>query len=55
MKVFDENVKIVNEHNSKLGKSYTMGINQFTAYTKEEFAALYLSKIEPQINLDITL
>jgi hypothetical protein len=35
LKVYEENVKVINEHNGKLGKSYEMGINKFTAYTKE--------------------
>jgi len=46
-KVFEENLREINEHNSKLGKSYTMGINQFTGLTKAEFAETYLSVFAP--------
>jgi cathepsin L len=55
LKVYQENVRIINEHNSKLGKSYEMGINKFTAYTKEEFAFLYLSKFETPSSYDISM
>lgn len=42
-KIFEENVKAINEHNSKLDKPYTMGINRFTGFTEEEFFSAYLS------------
>jgi len=45
--VFEENLREINEHNSKLGKSYSMGINQFTGLTKAEFAETYLSVFAP--------
>lgn len=34
--IFAENLKIINEHNAK-GLSWTMGTNQFTDFTKEEY------------------
>lgn len=42
-KIFEENLKEINEHNGKLGKSYTMGINRFTGLTSQEFTETYLS------------
>lgn len=45
-KIFEKNVKEINEHNSIEGKTYKLGINQFTAYTQQEFEAMYLSHIE---------
>ena len=42
-KIFEENVKAINEHNFKLDKTYTMGINRFTGFTEEEFVSAYLS------------
>jgi len=43
MKIFEQNIKNINNHNSLLGRSYDMGINQFTHLTKEEFADQYLN------------
>jgi len=42
MDIFKENVKKINEHNSKPGVSYKMGINQFTDLTEAEFRSTYL-------------
>lgn len=41
-KVFEENLRVIQEHNSKLGKSFTMGVNQFTGYTDAEFSEIFL-------------
>lgn len=46
LSVFEQNLKEINEHNGLLGKRFEKGVNKFTAYTKEEFAALYLTKME---------
>ena len=45
-KVFEQNLAKINEHNSKVGKTHTEGINQFSFLTEEEFAAQYLSTFE---------
>jgi len=34
LKIFEANLQTINDHNSRLGKSYTMGVNQFTGLTK---------------------
>lgn len=33
--IFQDNLKIINEHNALLGRSYDMGINQFSIFTNE--------------------
>ena len=33
LSVFKQNLEEINEHNSKLGKTYTKGANKFTGYT----------------------
>lgn len=40
--IFRRNLEHINKHNSLLGRSYDMGINQFTAVTTEEFQKLHL-------------
>jgi len=50
MKIFKKNVNDINNHNSLLGRSYDMGINQFTHLTKEEFADQFLSSFETNNN-----
>lgn len=37
VKVFTDNLKVINEHNAVDGRSYDKGTNKFTAYTQEEF------------------
>ena len=34
-KIFERNLKEINEHNAKPDETYKMGVNQFTALTKE--------------------
>lgn len=45
-KIFENNLKEINAHNSIEGKAYKLGINQFTAYTQQEFEHMFLSHIE---------
>ena len=42
-KIFEKNLKEINEHNAKPDETYKMGINQFTGYSKEEFKEAHLS------------
>ena len=43
--VYQKNLEVINQHNQLLGRSYDMGVNQFTALTQEEFEEQYLSKL----------
>ena len=40
--VFHLNTERINRHNGLLGRSYEMGVNQFTGLTTEEFKELHL-------------
>lgn len=42
MKIFEKNLAEINKHNSLLGRTYDMGVNQFTHLTPVEFAEQYL-------------
>lgn len=44
-RIFSQNLEAIYEHNSKLGRSYDKGVNQFTAYTQEEFEQNYLTNL----------
>lgn len=46
LRIFQKNVKAIEEHNSNPAHSYKQGVNQFTAYTKQEFEAMYLSHFD---------
>ena len=46
-RVFLENVAKIEAHNARNDQTYTMGVNQFTALTQEEFEHIYLSAIPP--------
>lgn len=46
-RIFLENVAKINAHNTRNDQTYTMGINQFTAMTQEEFEQSYLGLIPP--------
>lgn len=46
--VFMNNLAKIEEHNSKLGKSYELGLNQFAHLTHEEFVAQYLMPEMPK-------
>ena len=39
LSVFAEQLKIINEHNAK-GKSWTLGVNQFSDWTREEYKSM---------------
>ena len=41
--VFYKNLDEINTHNSNPDRTYDMGVNQFTGFTQEEFASLYLN------------
>ncbi len=42
-KVFMQNLKQIKTHNSKLDRTYDLGLNMFSHLTSEEFAAKYLT------------
>ncbi|CAD8168719.1 unnamed protein product [Paramecium octaurelia] len=42
--IFNQNVELINKHNSNPNKSYSMAINQFADLTDEEFQSMYLGK-----------
>jgi hypothetical protein len=46
MKIFEQNLEEINNHNSLLGRSYETGVNQFTHLTKEEFSNQFLTNFE---------
>ena len=45
--IFESNVAQIEAHNADPTQTYTMGVNQFTALTQEEFEHIYLSAIPP--------
>lgn len=46
-KIFSDNLKFIDEHNSVPNRSYEVGLTRFADLTKEEFRGMYLgSKIE---------
>ena len=46
--IFLANLAEITLHNSKLSKSYTMGLNQFSAHTQEEFEQQFLGLNLPE-------
>lgn len=50
-RVFLENLAKIKLHNSNKMNTYTMGVNQFTAMTQEEFIQAYLGTIVPTENI----
>lgn len=46
-RVFLENLAAINAHNSNEDKTYTMGVNHFSALTQEEFEQNYLGTVVP--------
>jgi hypothetical protein len=47
IEAFIANDKIIEEHNAK-GETYTLGHNQFSDLTREEFASKYLRPMTPK-------
>lgn len=43
LRIFEQNVKAIEEHNANPAHSYKQGVNQFSAYTQQEFEAMFLS------------
>lgn len=39
LRMFEDSLRVINEHNAK-GKSWTMGLNQFSDWTKEEYKSM---------------
>jgi C1A family cysteine protease len=48
-RIFRENLRIIDSHNLDIGQNFTMGINQFTDLTPEEFKILYVSGLKTQV------
>jgi KDEL-tailed cysteine endopeptidase len=44
--VFRENFRAIRQHNNDLSQNFTMGVNQFTDLTPEEFKATYVTGIK---------
>ena len=44
MKVFKTNLELINKHNSDQSQTYTLGVNQFSDMTFEEFKKFYLTE-----------
>ena len=42
-RIFRQNLRAIDAHNTDIGQNFTMGINQFTDLTPEEFKTLYAS------------
>ena len=42
-RIFRQNLRVIDSHNLDVGQNFTMGINQFTDLTPEEFKSLYAS------------
>ncbi|CAK67028.1 unnamed protein product (macronuclear) [Paramecium tetraurelia] len=47
-KIFEERIKLFEAHNADKTQTFTMGENQFTDLTQEEFKAIYLRRRSPQ-------
>ena len=47
-RIFMKNLERINQFNSEESNLYTMGVNQFTIYTQEQFAQRYLNPISDQ-------
>ena len=44
--IFAKNLLTIEKHNKDPTQTYKMGVNQFTIYTTEEFASLFLTPLE---------
>ncbi|XP_051922215.1 LOW QUALITY PROTEIN: cathepsin L 2-like [Hippocampus zosterae] len=49
--IFEENMRVITEHNAKADATYKMGVNQFSAMTSDEFVSTYLGYIEKEDKL----
>ena len=45
--IFEQNLAKIEAHNADPTQTYTMGVNQFTVLTQEEFEHIYLNAIPP--------
>jgi len=45
--IFMKNLQAIEKHNADLSQTYQMGVNQFTIYSQQEFALLFLGAIPP--------
>jgi activator of HSP90 ATPase len=44
--IFQRNLREIEDHNAQANKTYTKGLNRFSALTREEFQEKYLSRQE---------
>lgn len=51
-RVFEENLLLIKKHNADPTATYKMGINQFTAMTKEEFVERYLGVLPTAVKYE---
>jgi KDEL-tailed cysteine endopeptidase len=47
--IFRENLRSILSHNAELGQNFTLGVNQFTDLTTEEFKTLYASGLKTSV------
>lgn len=45
--IFEKNLKEIEAHNADPYQTYLKGINQFTAFTQEEFEHIFLGAVPP--------
>lgn len=50
-RIFRENLRIIDSHNLDIGQNFTMGVNQFTDLTPEEFKSTYASGLHTNVGL----
>jgi KDEL-tailed cysteine endopeptidase len=50
-RIFRENLRIIDSHNLDVGQNFTMGVNQFTDLTPEEFKSIYASGLQTKVGL----
>jgi C1A family cysteine protease len=55
VRIFEKNLKEIEAHNANSAHTYKQGVNQFTAYSQEEFEAMFLSKIEAHSGSAVTV
>ncbi len=52
LSVFTQNYLIIEAHNANPENTYTMGINQFSDLTPEEFREIYLMKNDVETEME---